>query len=67
MTQVLVRDGADCKLKDNRMMPVYCEMFLQICRDYSSLPDVKTLTLSEISFYYDGLRRELKASTKKKV
>lgn len=43
---------------------VYGEMFLQVLRDYSSLPDVRTLTATELRFLYDGLRPELKAHTK---
>lgn len=31
----------------------------QITRDYAGLPDVRTMTLSEIIFYYDGLQAEL--------
>lgn len=47
-------------------MSVYREMFLQICRDYSTLPNPRTLTLDEVDFYYDGLRAELKKHTKPK-
>lgn len=43
---------------------VYSEMLYQICRDYPALPDPRTLTLSEIGFWYDGLRTELKKATK---
>lgn len=45
---------------------VHAEMLLQICRDYPTLPDPRTLTLSEIRFFYNGLRRELRQSTKPK-
>lgn len=31
-------------------------MLRQICRDYPGLPDPRTLSLSEIRFFYDGLR-----------
>ena len=41
-------------------------MLLQICRDYSGLPNVKTLKAHEILFFYDGLRAELIAHTKPK-
>ena len=34
-------------------------MLLQICRDYATLPDIRTLELSEIRFFYNGLRHEL--------
>ncbi len=42
---------------------VYGEMLLQVMRDYSSLPDPRTLTMAEIRFLYDGLRRELRRHT----
>jgi len=35
-------------------------MIRQICRDYAGLPDFRTLSLSEIRFFYEGLRPELK-------
>jgi hypothetical protein len=34
-------------------------MLLQICREYQSLPDVRTLELHEIRLFYDGLRHDL--------
>jgi len=46
------------------LVNVYTEMLRQICRDYSGLPDCRTLTLGEIRFFYEGLRPELKAATK---
>jgi len=42
-------------------------MLLQISRDYSGLPDVRTLSGSEIRFFYEGLRAELKEHTKPKA
>ena len=45
---------------------VYSEMLYQICRDYPALPDPRTLTISEIAFWYDGLRTELKKATKER-
>ena len=65
---LLVRFGEDSKLPKgmNTLPNVYCEMFSQICRDYSSLPDPRTLTISEIRFYYNGLRQELKEHTRSK-
>jgi len=64
----LVRYGEDTKLrgKEHTAGAVYCEMLLQIARDYSSLPDVRTLLASDIRFFYDGLRSELKEHTKPK-
>jgi hypothetical protein len=67
-----VRNGADARLpKDKKhgvithtLLAVYGEMLLQICRDYPGLPDPRTLSMSEIRFYYEGLRRELREHTK---
>lgn len=35
-------------------------MLLQVARDYAGLPDPRSLTLSEIRFFYEALRPELK-------
>ena len=43
---------------------VFSEMFRQICRDYPSLPDARTLTEREILFFYEGIREELKRTTR---
>jgi hypothetical protein len=48
------------------MFGVYPEMLLQICGQYSGLPDVRTLTASEIRFFYNGIRAELCELTKPK-
>jgi hypothetical protein len=39
-------------------------MLLQVCRDYHSLPDPRTLKLHEIRFFYGALRGELRKHTK---
>lgn len=64
----LVRHGVDERLPEGlNMAPVvYREMLTQICRDYASLPDPRTLKLSEIRFFYDGMRAELKRHTEPK-
>ena len=64
----LVRHGGDEKIpKGGHTLPiVYTEMLLQITRDYSGLPDARTLRASEIRFFYEGLRPELRESTKPK-
>lgn len=66
MRTPLVRNGVDYKfIKGNHtFLAVHMEMLLQVCRDYSGLPDYRTLTASEIRFFYEGLRGELKAHTK---
>jgi hypothetical protein len=38
-------------------------MLLQICMEYPSLPDPRTLTITEIRFFYNGLRPTLKKHT----
>jgi hypothetical protein len=48
------------------MVPVYTELLLQICLDYAGLPDPRTLTASEIRFFYSGRRDALKEITKPK-
>ena len=64
----LIRNGVDEKLLNgnNTYQNVYSEMLLQICRDYSGLPDIRTLKAREILFFYNGLRGELKEHTKSK-
>lgn len=71
-----MREGKDARLKKKRdvdreepghkLLPVYGEMLLQICRDYPSLPCPRTLTMREIRFWYGGLRAELREHTKRK-
>jgi hypothetical protein len=76
---LLVRDGVDARRHKRRdpdrperddpghILPaVYGEMLLQICRDYAGLPDPRTLTMTQIRFFYSGLRKELHEATKPK-
>lgn len=53
--------GADFKIpkKGHTFTPVYTAMFVQICRDFSTLPDPRTLKASEIRWFYESLRPEL--------
>lgn len=46
------------------MVHVHAEMIYQIARDYPGLPDVRTMKLSEIRWWYDGLRGELRRATR---
>jgi len=70
----LVIRGADGELPRDRetgvethTLPVVLgTMMAQICMDYSGLPDVRTLTMSDIVWFYDGLRAGLKRATKPK-
>jgi hypothetical protein len=43
---------------------VYRQMIVDISLYYKSLPDVRTLTYSEIEFFYDGIRPLLKRDSK---
>ena len=42
---------------------VYAEMMLQIAMDFPSLPNILAMTLSDIRFWYNGLRPTLKRRT----
>lgn len=72
MSTPLVRGGADARLKPDpetgkrrhTMIPVYREMLLQIARDYPGVPDIRTLRLGEIRWFYEALRAELREHTK---
>ncbi len=57
-----MRNGADARLPSARA--TYQEMMLQVARDYPGLPDLRTLTVAEIVFFYDGLRPELQKHTR---
>ena len=63
-----MRYGEDRTIEngEHRLAPVYSEMLRQVCRDYAGLPDARTLSLSEIRFFYEGIREELKHHTKPK-
>lgn len=60
---LLVRSGVDARTSVHTARAVYTEMLYQICRDYPGLPDPRTLTVSEIVFFYEGLRPELRRHT----
>jgi len=49
------------------MFNVYSSMLLQICMDYSGIPDPRTLTASEIRFFYNGLRGDLRKRKESKA
>lgn len=63
-----MRHGTDEKLKkgDHIFAVVYREMLLQISRDYAGLPDIRTLKVFEIRFFYNGMRNELHKNTTSK-
>src|SRR6185369_3200227 len=74
VVDLIVRNGADARLprdaktgaERHTLVPVYSEMLLQICSDYPSLGDPRQLTLAEIRFFYNGLRKSLHKHTKQK-
>jgi len=59
----IVRNGGDVQLSSGAA--TYREMLLQVTRDYAGLPDVRTLTIGQIVFFFEGLRPELKKYTGK--
>lgn len=40
-------------------------MLLTICRSYHVLPELRSMTVDEIVFFYDGLRPDLQKSQPK--
>ncbi len=67
----LVQWGEDLKLPRGEdgearhtVEAVYPVLVLQICSDYPGLPDVRTMTMTEIRFFYEGLRKRLKEGSK---
>ena len=67
-----MRHGADERLPRDKetgrpqhtCFEVYAELLLWICRWYPSLPDPRTLTMTEIRFFFEGIRAELREVTK---
>lgn len=72
----LVRHGGDAVLYKSldpetekmvgghKLVAVYGEMLRQIAIDYSGLPDLRSLSMSEIRFFYEGLRHSLQQRTR---
>jgi hypothetical protein len=56
-----VRNGVD--VRGHSAQVVYKEMLLQVARDYPGLPDPRSMTLTEIVFFYSGVRPELRKHT----
>lgn len=46
------------------MWIVYGEMLQQVVRDYAGVDSPRSLSMSEIRWYYEGLRAELKKHTR---
>lgn len=71
---LLVQHGKDVRLPDDRetgetqhtLFAVYGVMLTQICMDLPALPNPRTLRMSEIRFFYDGLRPSLRERTKQR-
>ncbi len=57
----LIRHGCEERLPngDHTFIVVYSEMLLQICMEYSGLPDALILEAPQIRFFYAGLRKQL--------
>ena len=52
-------DGLDASEGGNTLMNVYGAMYVQICHDYHNLPSPRTLSMTEIRFFYDGIRKKI--------
>lgn len=71
MTTEIVRGGTLTKLardghtgiRMHTLPRVYGIMMLTIAMEYAGCPDVRTMTLSEIRYFYNGIRRQLMAQT----
>ena len=67
-----MRSGGDARpsLAARRAMgcaaATWIAMLLQVARDDPGVPDLRTLRIGEIVFFYDGLRYELKNHTRPK-
>lgn len=68
---MLVRNGVDVILRDpqdrkdlHTFMAVYGEMMLTVAMNYNSAPNVLEMTSDEIEYFYNGIRRTLRESTK---
>lgn len=48
--------GKEFRVHAHTMGHVLSEMVLQICMDYSSLPDYRTLETEDIVRFYEGIR-----------
>jgi len=68
----LVRNGCDHHHPPDKesgkerhtFIAVHSEMLAQICADYSSLPDPRTLSAIEIRWFYENMRKSLHEATK---
>lgn len=67
-----MRSGGDARIEPDRetsasqhtLVNVYAELLLDVCRWYPGLPDPRTLTLTEIRFFFEGIRPTLWSATK---
>lgn len=71
VTPVELADGSVMAQFDSDGYPqhtvpvVFREMIVQVCMDYPGLPDVRSMDVDEIAFFYDGLRPALRKHTAK--
>lgn len=61
-TAPIVSGGADVPGCD--YVQAHSIMLAQVCRDYAGVGDFRALTATEIRFFYDKLRAELKRGTR---
>ena len=55
----------DAETGAHTALNVYRHMMIMISKVYKSAPDVRTMTIDEIEFFYDGIRADLVEMTKK--
>jgi hypothetical protein len=55
----ICRGGEYTVIENGNRAHVLKDMILNICSNYSSLPDVRELTEDEIEFFYSGLKQRL--------
>lgn len=54
------------KVRPHDTPTVYGHMLRQICLDYGVLPDLETMSIARIVFFYEGLHLSLTRRTKRK-
>lgn len=52
------------KVHTHTMGTVLMEMVLQVCMDYSSLPDYRTMDTDDIIRFYEGIRPAVMLATR---
>lgn len=60
LTEVVHEDGQKAPLEGANLFDVLAVMVIALVSEYRSLPDYRTLSATEIRFFYRGLESELK-------